>query len=637
MRTIGKLILGLTAGLALSAAHAGMEVKWRDVKDPYLGQALFHLYQDQNLTGIIKLSAAREMGLIKSQQDEAELARAMLNLTYGLHRETANSMVTMENKGNINKDIANVIWFYIAKIRYQRGYFTQAESALTNISGALPYELEQDLKSFMALLLMDRKQYRPAVGVLSKITGKTTPVPYSRYNIGINYLLQRKEGVDATNKAAADEAKTAAELEDRALKYLDAVARYVPRNEEEKALRDRANTNLGYIHLIDKHDADLAIEYFERVRLNSSESNDALLGLGWAFYNKGDYNRALVAWNELAGRNVADTFVQEARVAVPYTLAKLEAYQEAGEKYALAMDSFKQELKAIERTIESVKKGAYFDKLLTNLSGGEKGWMGDVYSLPKTTESYYFTQMLAQHNYQESLKNYRDLRYLLDKLDVWEKNLEAFEDTARHWENRLKTRARQFDEQAFNGRIKQMRAEHEKNIAVFTEINRIGDAMALATPQEQNRLARILQLKAANETGNLNPVKTEHYRRHLNMLERRVLWDIHSQFNSRQRKLKAAITETEQSITDAVGQKNKLQKVVEQGLTDSKARLARVAQTRAKIKTLRAQLEQEVATTERYMVNIALKDLEARKTLLSNFIAQVSFSVGAFFDMGGKE
>lgn len=636
MRTIGKFILGLAVGLALGTVHAGMEVKWRDVKDPYLGQALFHLYQDQNLTGIIKLSAAREMGLIKTQRDEAELAQAMLNLTYGLHRETATSMVAMENKGNINKDIANVIWFYIAKIRYQRGYFTQAESALTNISGALPYELEQDLKSFMALLLMDRKQYRPAVGVLSKITGKTTPVPYSRYNIGINYLQQQKEGVSA-EKATEGDAKTAAELEDRALKYLDAVARYTPRNEEEKTLRDRANSNLGYIYLIDKNDLDMAIEYFERVRLDSSESNDALLGLGWAFYNKGDYNRALVTWNELAGRNVADTFVQEARVAVPYTLAKLEAYQEAGEKYALAMDSFKKELKALERTIESVKKGAYFDKLLTNLSGGEKGWMGDVYSLPKTTESYYFTQMLAQHNYQESLKNYRDLRYLLDKLDVWEKNLDAFEDTTHYWESKLKNRARQFDDQAFSGRTKQLRAEQEKNVAAFMEINRIGDALALASPQEQDYLARILQLKAANETSNLNPVKTEHYRQHLNLLERRVLWDIHSQFSSRLRKIKSAITETEQAVTDAVGQKNKLQTVVEQGLADSKARLARVAKTRAKIKTLRAQLEQEVATTEKYMINIALKDLEARKTLLSNFIAQVSFSVGAFFDMGGKE
>ncbi len=132
-------------------------------------------------------------------------------------------------------------------------------------------------------------------------------------------------------------------------------------------------------------------------------------------------------------------------------------------------------------------------------------------------------------------------------------------------------------------------------------------------------------------------MKTEHYRRHLNLLERRVLWDIHSQFTSRLRKLKNTITETEQAIADAAGQKNKLQKVVEQGLTDSKTRLARVAKTRAKIKTLRAQLEQEIKTTEKYMIDIALKDLEGRKTLLSNFIAQVSFSVGAFFDMGGKE
>ena len=136
---------------------AGTEVKWKNVKDPILGDALFHLYQDKNLSGIIQLSADRQLGRVKLQKEEAELALTMLNLAYGLHREAASNLVTIQKRGNINKDISNHIWFYIAKIRYQRGYFAMAESALSQISGALPWELEQDLQLFMALLLLDRE------------------------------------------------------------------------------------------------------------------------------------------------------------------------------------------------------------------------------------------------------------------------------------------------------------------------------------------------------------------------------------------------------------------------------------------------------------------------------------------------
>lgn len=627
-----RILASLLAATLCGGAQAGMEVKWKRPKDSYLGTALFDLYQDRNFTGIIKLAAAHDMNQVKLQHDDSELALAMLNLSYGLHRETAAVMIDLANKGTLNNDIRNHIWFYIAKIRYQRGYFTQAESALSSITGALPLELEQDLQSFMALLLMDRLQYGPAIDVLKQLRGRTTAVPFGRFNTGVSLLLEKEEAEKRQKVGKKIDIDLAAK-EEEALKFLRAVASFPGRNTEEKSLHDRANVHLGYISLIEKKDSKAAIEHFEQVRLHGSEANDALLGLGWAHYNLEEYDRALVAWMELAKRNVADQNVQEARVAVPYTLAKLGAMEDAAAKYTFALDSFKQELKSLDTTINLVRKGAYFDKLLTSVEDGVKGWRGDVYSLPKSTESYYFTQMLARHDYQEALKNYRDLRYLLEQLDVWERNLDAYEDTSRYWQGNLQSNLARFDDTSFNQRVKELRDTRDRYAVELMDIELTAEAMKLATPKELEQLNRIRRLKAAVEL-DAGKSSRETQLNRIDLIERRVLWEIHSNYPSRLRKLKQSIEETDQAITQAVSKKNNLKDTAKKASYAAGKFQARFDTSRAKIKALRPKIDAAVKESEQHLISIALKDLEKRKELLSNFIAQVSFSVGAVFDSG---
>jgi len=58
---------------------------------------------------------------------------------------------------------------------------------------------------------------------------------------------------------------------------------------------------------------------------NMTGGNRLLLGVGWADAAQGDYKGALVPWTELHGRNLLDSAVQEAYLAVPYAFGKLRA------------------------------------------------------------------------------------------------------------------------------------------------------------------------------------------------------------------------------------------------------------------------------------------------------------------------
>ena len=53
----------------------------------------------------------------------------------------------------------------------------------------------------------------------------------------------------------------------------------------------------------------------------------------------------------------------------------------------------------------------------------EMGWFGNLRKLPEMPHAAHLSQVLAQHEFQEGFKNYRDLRFLTRNLEHWKDNL----------------------------------------------------------------------------------------------------------------------------------------------------------------------------------------------------------------------
>jgi len=58
----------------------------------------------------------------------------------------------------------------------------------------------------------------------------------------------------------------------------------------------------------------------------------------------------------------------------------------------------------------------------------DANWVVKLRRLPQTPETYYLLELMASHDFQESLKNYLDLEQLRQKLQAWEGDLDAFEE-----------------------------------------------------------------------------------------------------------------------------------------------------------------------------------------------------------------
>ncbi|HYA65969.1 MAG TPA: hypothetical protein VEE84_04735, partial [Burkholderiaceae bacterium] len=146
-RTARIAVLALAATVAGAGVFASPVAIAADsehlIKDPHYGDSLFYFYQQRYFTALTTLMVSQYFGRVSHHEDEAEILRGGLYLSYGLHREAAEVFARLIDKG-APAPVRDRAWYYLAKIRYQRGFLEQAQDALGRIKGPLPADLEED-------------------------------------------------------------------------------------------------------------------------------------------------------------------------------------------------------------------------------------------------------------------------------------------------------------------------------------------------------------------------------------------------------------------------------------------------------------------------------------------------------------
>jgi hypothetical protein len=115
-------------------------------------------------------------------------------------------------------------------------------------------------------------------------------------------------------------------------------------------------------------------------------------------------------------------------LAVPYAYAKLNVHSRAALMYGSALDAFGMEVDKLVASIKSIREGRFLQALVREELKQDANWVVKLRNLPDTPETYYLLELMASHDFQESLKNYLDLEELRKKLVVWAEDLNAFEE-----------------------------------------------------------------------------------------------------------------------------------------------------------------------------------------------------------------
>jgi TolA-binding protein len=579
------------------------------IQDLHYGDVLFYFFQGDDFEAITRLNAYDHWGLMPHHTAESQLLLGGLYLSLGLHNEAGVRFEKLLTP-DVPVGVRNRAWFYLAQVWYARGYLDRTEQALRQVQGKLPAQLEAQRTHLLANVLLRQGRFDEAVQLLKDWRGSPDWVAYAQFNLGVALVREGK----------VDEADA----------ILASVGELGTAQPEMLALRDRANLALGFAYL-QANKPDKALPILQRVRLNGPYSNKALLGVGWAQAALGDYKGALVPWLTLRGRNLLDAAVQESYLAVPYAYAKLNANAQAADNYEDALRSFALEGQNLDESVQRIRDGKMLDALLTGDQDTRYGWFWQLQSLPAAPESRYLYPLLADHDFQEGLKNFRDLGYMGHTLERWSDSMEAFSDMIDTREHAYAQRLPRVDALLTSGAADKMQHERDSFETRLNVIERANDVAAIGAPDERAQWARIRELEAALSQAP-NDDASNALRDRLRLVKGVLYFRLNDAFKARVWQERRTIKDLDLALREAQNRWVRVEKARSSVTANTGEFAERLAALKARIAALQVRLAGMEQKQNEYLQQLAVVELAAQKDRLATYEVQARFALASMYD-----
>ena len=586
-----------------------------EVKDLAYGDVLFHFYQDDYFGALTRLTVAQERGTMPHHSDDAELLSGGLYLSLGQHREAGEIFERVLDRKNVPPAVRDRARFYLGKVWYQRGYMDKAVAVLGQAGNrTLPANMEAERRLLLAEALLSQGRYDEAVSVLKGWQGPRTWMAYAQFNLGV--ALIRSGHLD------------------EGIRELDVLGKSNIPGNEGTALRDKANLAMGYA-LLQANRATEAEEALERVRLEGPMSTRALLGVGWAESANGQFKDALGPWLELRGRNLLDPAVQESYLAVPYAYAKLGANAQAAENYESAVREFEGETARIDESIEAIRGGKLLDAIIKHDVKSDMGWSWQLANLPDAPESRYLYHLLARNEFQEGLKNYRQLLFMQRNLDVWSENLDAYDNMITTRQHRYETQVPAARAKLAQTDLESLRRRRTDIEARLTAAESSGDVVALATAHERENYDKVTQLEAiaADSTDD----DAEESREKLHMIKGVIYWQMHAGFKARAWAVRKNVREVQQALRETESRWSLVKEAADNVPARDGEFAARVAALGPRLGAAQSEVDRLKAAEGGYLSELAISELRSQRSRLASYLIQARYALATLYDRAADD
>jgi hypothetical protein len=610
--------------LILSASSAWADTTApKKLKDLYFGEALYYEFQGDWFDAIARLDTelAQHYRVDEPERDtlhyhigQAEFDVGDFELAYRMHQRAGRAIKAVIN-GNVTEPVRNEAIFRLARIYFQKDQPVNAQYAVERISGAVPPKIHDDLESLRAQILMANGRFAEAEHILKDLQDAKSLEGFTTYNLGIALIKDGKEP--------------------EGYQYLDRTGQIKSNDPLTLAIKDKANLVLGS-KLLKEKNFEGAKQVLDRVRLTGPFSNRALLASGWANAFQGNFGRALVPWSILVTRGGTDAAVQEAMLAVPYAYGKLNVYSKAAVMYGSALEKFGTEIDKLDASIKSIREGHFLQALVREELKQDPDWVVKLRKLPQTPETYYLLELMASNDFQESLKNYLDLEDLRKRLEVWEGDLDSFEDIINkrraYYQPLLPAIDREFRRLDSQMRLRlEQRERIEQRLRAMLVVPRPD---YLATAKERIISEQITALERKLTAGGM-AVSSEVEAR-INRLRGVLYWNIYTQYDRR-------FTEAYKHLHDLNGEVERLKRQytsfvrTRQAATQSYEGYDEVIlRQRLKIREAREKVRELMSRQGHMLESMAVNELTKRRERLAEFQVKARFAMADSYDRAAR-
>ncbi len=614
-----RLLVLLTCLLFPATALASGKAAPQELKDLYYGEALYYARQGEWFDAVARLDSelAQHHGLDEPELDSlyyhinhAEFAVGDFELAYRMHHRAGRAIVRVI-EGNVEEPVRNEAIFRLARIYFQKDQPANALHAVERINGSIPPQIRDDVAFLRAQILMANGRFVEAAQILKALQGVESLEGFSSYNLGIALLKDGKE--------------------QEGRQYLDRTGQIDSHAASALAIKDKSNLVLGS-KLLEERNLEPAKEILDRVRLTGPFSNQALLSSGWADAFQERFDRSLVPWSILVAREVTDPAVQEALLAVPYAYGKLRVHSKAALMYGSALEKFGSEIDKLSDSIKSIREGHFLRALVRKELKQDANWVVKLRMLPQTPETYYLLELMASHDFQESLKNYLDLEELRKRLSTWETDLAAYEEIIQqrraYYQPLLPVIDREFRRLDSQMRLRLLQrdriAQRLNGMLVAPRPDYLATAGERVISEQLGQLERKL-----NVAGDVLPADIEERIKRM----RGVLhWNIHTDYHRR-------LTEAHKNLRDLNEQVDLLKKQYTSFVRSRQAATQSyegydqgIRRQRSAIRAAREKVGELMARQGHMLETMAVNELTRRRERLEEFQIKARFALADSYD-----
>jgi tetratricopeptide (TPR) repeat protein len=612
-------LIGLHASVALAADPSDTAA----LKDLYFGEALFHAEQGHYFEAIERLDTelGQHFALDEPERDSfyyhvgsAKFSVGDFELRYRMHHR-AGRAITAVLEGAVDELVRNEAAYRLAQIHFQKGQLEDALHALDRIDGRVPEGIRDDIEFLRANIYLGIERPSDAIGVLSRLQGAESLNGFAEYNLGVA-LLQNGQ-------------------QEEALEQLDKAGQVAGADQDTLAIRDKSNLVLGTL-LFDAGAFDRAAVSLDRVRLEGPFSDEALLRSGWANASAGNYERAVVPWGILAEREVTDSAVQEAMIALPYAYGELNVHGRAALMYGRALESFAGEVDKLDASVQSIREGKFLKALVREEIRQDKDWVLRLRNLPETPETYYLMDLMASHDFQAALQNYLDLEDLRKKLASWESSFDAFDDIVAlrrgYYEPLLPGVDQNFRE--LDSRLR-LRLEQHKLMQQRLQSLLVAPRPDFLATVEERQLAERLDALATQLQGATSPVEQELLRR-VKRLNGTLIFTLRTEYHERLTTFDRHLTELNEALKVVSAQYEEFVRARQAATHSYEGYDTPISRLRQRVAERRAKVELLMARQGYILEVVAVDQLQARRARLEEYQDQARYAMADSYDRAAK-
>jgi hypothetical protein len=271
------------------------------------------------------------------------------------------------------------------------------------------------------------------------------------------------------------------------------------------------------------------------------------------------------------------------------------------------------------------------DGLLERNPGDQMGWFWNIQQLPEMPHAGHLARVLAQHEFQEAFKNYRDLRFLDRNLRQWQDNLGVFGDMLANRRKAYEERLPQIRAKASASGLAELSARGALLAGELTSAETESDAVAFADAKERELIARLESVQATLKQLGADPEYAT-ARERARLAAGALNWRLAQAFPARLHEARKALKATDAALTEARWHDAALAQAQRDEPARFEAFAKRIAALDPQIKALIPRVAALSNEQQGHVQELAVAELTRQKERLAVYATQARFAVAQILD-----